>query len=150
MARKGDFYIGIFFLVVGSGVALESLRYHLGTARAPLPGLFPFLAGLLLIGLAAALIFQATRGQATQERVLGDLWRPAQLILGLWIYIAIGPLLGYVLATTLLSMIILRAMETKSWRVIVITSLAIAIGTFILFKPLLGIPLPGGSIFGLD
>ncbi len=150
MARKGDFFVGLFFLVVGLGVALESLRYHLGTARAPLPGLFPFLAGLLLIGLAATLIFKATRGEESPGPVLGNLWRPAQLIAGLVIYISIGTLLGYVLATTILSMIILRAMDTKSWRVIVATSLAIAIGTFVLFKPLLGIPLPGGSIFGLD
>jgi putative tricarboxylic transport membrane protein len=150
MAQKGNFFIGLFFLFVGLGVALESLRYHLGTARAPLPGLFPFLAGLLLIGLAATLIFKAITGERTQGPVLGNLSRPAQLVLGLVIYIPIGNLLGYVLATTLLSMIILRAMETKSWRVIVITSLAIAIGTFILFKPLLGIPLPGGSLFGLE
>jgi putative tricarboxylic transport membrane protein len=150
MARKGELFVGLFFLLVGLGVALESLRYQLGTARAPLPGLFPFLAGLLLIGLSATLLFKATRGEATEGRVLGNLRRPAQLIAGLAIYILIAPLLGYVMATTILSMIILRAMETKSWRVIVLTSLAIAIGTFVIFKPLLGIPLPGGSIFGLD
>jgi hypothetical protein len=69
--------------------------------------------------------------------------------LGLVVYISISSYTGYLLATTILSIIVLRAMEAKRWRVIIVGSLAVAVGSYIIFKLLLGLPLPRGTIFGL-
>ncbi len=149
MAKKNDAILGSFFLLIGIGVALESLGYHLGTARQPLPGLLPFLAGLLLVALSAMLIFRSRRDEGAKPQSLGNLRRPARLILGLVIYISISSFLGYILATTILSMFILLAMEAKSWRVIIGSSLGVALGSYIVFKLLLGLPLPSGSILRL-
>jgi hypothetical protein len=149
MAKKNDAILGSFFLFIGIGVTLESLRYHLGTARQPLPGLLPFLAGLILVGLSAMLIFRPGKDEDAKSPSLSNLRRPAQLILGLVIYISISSFVGYILATTILSIFILLAMETKRWRVIIVSSLAVALGSYIVFKLLLGLPLPGGSILRL-
>jgi hypothetical protein len=149
MPRKGEFYIGVILFLVSVGVMLESLRYRVGTAYEPQPGLFTFAAGLLLMGLSLTLIFKAGRGEPPKAQVLGNLRRPAQLILGLVVYISISSYTGYLLATTILSIIVLRAMEAKRWRVIIVGSLAVAVGSYIIFKLLLGLPLPRGTIFGL-
>jgi len=149
MAKKNDVILGSFFLVSGIGVALESLRYQLGTARHPLPGLLPFLAGLLLAGLSATLIFRSGRDEDDKPQSAGHLRRPAQLILGLIIYISMSSFFGYILSATILSIFILLAMEAKNWGVIIGSSLAVAIASYIVFKLLLGLPLPSGSILRL-
>jgi len=47
--------------------------------------------------------------------------------------------------------LILRILDVKSWRVLILTSFCLSIGTYILFDKLLGIELPVGILarFGL-
>ena len=70
-------------------------------------------------------------------------------MLGLGLYILLSGLFGYMIATTILSIMILRAMDTKSWRVVILSSIGVAVASYILFKILLGLPLPSGSIISL-
>jgi len=49
---------------------------------------------------------------------------------------------GYVLCTLIASGLILRILSVKSWRVLIITSLCVSMGTYLLFDRLLGIDLP--------
>lgn len=109
MAKKGETIAGTVILLAGAGVALESLRYHIGTARQPLPGLFPFLAGLLLVFLSGILIIRAGRSAADGKESLGNLRRPGKLVLGLALYILLSSLVGYMIAATILSIMILRS-----------------------------------------
>ena len=146
MFKKGDFIVGLCLLAVGIGVMLESWRYHLGPAKEPLPGLFPFGAGAMLAILAAVLLIKGIKGGPPPARSRGNLWRPAQFVLGLGVYMVLCTLFGYISAATVFSVIVLRAMETKGWRVIILSSVAVAVGSYLLFKPLLGLPLPSGSL----
>ncbi len=54
--------------------------------------------------------------------------------------------LGFVIGTLIASGLILRILSVKSWRVLVITSLGLSIGTYLLFDRLLGIDLPMGML----
>jgi hypothetical protein len=56
---------------------------------------------------------------------------------------------GYVIGTFIASGLILRILKVKSWRVLLLTSLCLSIGTYILFDKLLGIDLPVGILVRL-
>ena len=82
-------------------------------------------------------------------QAFGKVWRPAFLIAGLFIYTFILDLVGYIIATIVLSVIILRILESKSWWKLSAISLASSVGTFILFDRILGVTLPLGLLKGL-
>jgi len=57
--------------------------------------------------------------------------------------------LGYVITSFVVVALVLLIMRIKSWRVVLVTSLALSIGTFLLFGRLLGITLPAGILSAL-
>ena len=63
-------------------------------------------------------------------------------MIGLLAYVLLFDPAGYIIATIVLSVIVLRILDTKSWWVIGGVSLLLAFGTFFLFDRLLGMPLP--------
>ena len=62
------------------------------------------------------------------------------------IYVAILEEIGFVLATVMLSAMVLRILDTKSWWVLVAASLVLSVGSYVLFDRLLGVTLPGGVL----
>jgi hypothetical protein len=63
--------------------------------------------------------------------------------------VAVLDSVGYVIGTFIASGLILRILNVKSWRVLLLTSLCLSIGTYILFDKLLGIELPVGILVRL-
>jgi hypothetical protein len=53
---------------------------------------------------------------------------------------------GYVISTIMLSAVVLRVLETKSWWVLAVVSLVLSIGSYLLFVRLLGVTLPNGIL----
>src|SRR6201985_2480833 len=45
---KKDFYAGLFMVLLGAGVTLNSTTYRLGTLAHMGPGMFPFMLGILM------------------------------------------------------------------------------------------------------
>ncbi len=146
MRKSTDTIVGFFFIFVGSGAMIGAIGLQLGQAHDPKPGFLPFIDGVALTILSAILIIKAWRGDTTGVNAFGNLWRPAMLITGLVIYISISNLMGFIIATTILSVIILRIMETKSWWVVAVGSLTMAIGSYLLFDRLLEVTLPAGIL----
>jgi len=68
------------------------------------------------------------------------------LVVSLSLYTAVLEALGYVLPTILLAAIILRVLRVKSWKVLVLASGGMSVGTYYLFGRLLGIELPAGVL----
>jgi hypothetical protein len=81
----------------------------------------------------------------------GEVGRPALLLAVMIVLVAVLDRLGYVIGTFIASGLILRILNVKSWRVLILTSFCLSIGTYILFDKLLGIELPVGILarFGL-
>jgi putative tricarboxylic transport membrane protein len=151
MQKNGDMWAGLFFLFLGIAVVVGSLRMPLGTPLDPQPGFFPLLAGIFLSGLSIVHLVLAflKRKKSLNMRSFGTVWRPAFLIVGLFIYTFILDPVGYVIATLFLSVIILRILESKSWWKLSAISLASSVGSFILFDRILGVTLPLGLLKGL-
>jgi putative tricarboxylic transport membrane protein len=146
MLRKGDMWAGFFFLLIGVGDIIGALGLPLGTPLDPKPGFFPLLAGVFLLCLSILYLIQAFMKGGRGMKAFGAAWRPGLLIVGLFIYSAILDPLGYVMAMIILSVIILRILETKPWWKLVAVSLVASIGSYVLFDRVLGVNLPLGVL----
>ena len=150
MQNRGDVIGSVVLLLIGTGVVIGSIRLKVGTLLMPQPGFFPFLGGLLLIGLSLVVLIQGWLNRGTEPRQpresFGEWRRPLILVVSLSLYTVVLEALGYVLPTILLATIILRVLGVTSWKVLVLASGGMSVGTYYLFGRLLGIELPAGVL----
>ncbi len=146
MRKTGDVVASLILIAVGTAVLFASVPLQVGTPREPQPGFFPFVSGSILIVLALLLLINAYRGRTAGMQAFGQLWRPITLIVGLFFYSIVLDPLGYVIATIVLSAVILRVLDTKSWWKLAGVSFGLSMGTYLLFDRLLGVSLPHGIL----
>jgi putative tricarboxylic transport membrane protein len=150
MQNRGDIIGSAVLILIGIGVVIGSIQLKVGTLLMPQPGFFPFLGGILLIGLSLVLLIQGWLNRGTEPRQpresFGEWRRPLILVASLSLYTAVLETLGYVLPTVLLSAVILRVLGVTSWKVLILASLGMSVGTYYLFGRLLGIELPAGVL----
>ena len=147
--KKGDVLAGLIGIALGVAVMIASARLRLGTPTEPQPGFFPFTAGAILVVLCVILSFKALSGRSEGGEAFGELWRPVILIIGLLTYSVVLDALGYVIATIILSSVVLRVLDTKRWWKLAAISFFLSVGTYLLFDRLLDVSLPGGLLTGL-
>jgi len=148
MRKRADALAGIFFALVGIGVMVQAIGLGIGTATDPKPGFFPLLGGFGLTIISTILVVRSLGKHNIELKEFGDFWRPLVLVLGLGIYILTLDILGYIIATVILSAIVLHLMDTKPWWVLLGISLGLALASFLLFDRLLGVILPKGTLIG--
>jgi len=147
VSRTVDISASLVCLALAAGVCVEAGHLGFGSFLAPEPGFFPWIGGLALAGLSISLLVQALRRPALAVTPAGE-WAPPALLLGaLVLYVPLLEPLGYSLATTGLCIVALRILKTRSWTINVAVSLALAVGTYLLFCRALGVELPAGSLF---
>ena len=146
MRKVGDILVGIVFLFIATVFTVGGIRLQIGTPTEPQPGFFPFLGGITLIILAGILLFQGWQGKSSGTQAFGKLWGPLILTAGLVAYVAALETMGYIIATTILSAIVLRILGTKSFWVMSAISLILGVGSYFIFDGLLGVPLPVGVL----
>lgn len=146
MRKVGDILVGIISLFIAIVFTVGGIRLRLGTPTEPQPGFFPFLGGMTLIVLAGILLVRGWQGKSSGTQPFGKLWGPLILIVGLVAYVAALEITGYIIATTVLSAIVLRTLEAKSFWVLGIGSLILGVGSYLIFHALLGVPLPAGVL----
>jgi putative tricarboxylic transport membrane protein len=144
--RHDDLLAGLLLACVGLAVVLGAIRLHIGTPLHPQPGFFPFLGGGALALLAVVLVVQAALGRSTGTEAFGRLGPPAIMVLGMSVYAAILEPLGFVPGTLLIAGLMLRVLGVRSWRALAAASLALSVGTYLLFARVLGIDLPPGVL----
>jgi putative tricarboxylic transport membrane protein len=146
MRKVGDILVAVFFLSFATVFTIGGVRLRLGTPTEPQPGFFPFLGGVTLIILAGLLLVQGWRGKSSGTQAFGKIWGPLILIAGLAAYVAVLETAGYIVATTLLAAVVLRILETRPFGVLIVISLILGIGSYLVFHELLGVPLPAGVL----
>jgi putative tricarboxylic transport membrane protein len=149
MRKPGDIISSLFLILFGIVILCGAGKLGIGSVKEPQAGFFPFVGAMTLIVLSLLLLVQGLRGHSKGIQAFGDLLRPVLLIGGMLIYVFLFDPAGYIIATLILSAIVLRILDTKSWWVIGGVSLFLAFGTFVLFDRLLGMPLPDGILKGL-
>ncbi len=149
MKNTGDVVGSFFLFLLGIGAVIGAIRLQVGSPTEPQPGFFPFLGGISLIVLSSIIFLKGQTGQSPKKVVFGDVGRPALLLVVMIGLVAVLDRVGYVIGTFIASGLILRILNVKSWRVLLLTSLCLSIGTYILFDKLLGIELPVGILVRL-
>jgi hypothetical protein len=142
----GDIVGSLLLILIGIGVMIGSVRLHVGSPTNPQPGFFPFVGATILIGLSLILLASGWMGRGKALEAFGEVRRPAILVVSMGVYVGILDHLGYVLATMIVAVVILRVLGVKSWKVLGLASVLLAGGTYLLFARLLGIELPAGVL----
>ena len=145
MRKPGEIVVGLCFAAVGIAFLIGAVKLSVGVPTEPKPGFFPFIDGIILIGLSLLFLFQAWRGRAGNRQAFGRIKGPVVVVLTLVLYVATLEPVGYVITTAILSSVVLYMLETKP-RVLVPVSLGLALVSYLLFSRLLGITLPPGLL----
>jgi putative tricarboxylic transport membrane protein len=146
MKSRTDLVYGLLLFLIGIGSIIEALRLHIGSLVQPEPGFFPFLAGISLAVFSFIIFLKGWLGTSQNKVKIDEMRRPALLIAVLIALVAALDFVGYVIGSLVASVLILCIMNVKSWRVLVVTSCCLSIGTYVLFDKILGINLPVGIL----
>ncbi len=146
MKNRSDAAGSLFLILLGLGAVIGAIHLKVGSPTEPQPGFFPFLGGLSLVVFSTIIFFKGWIGRGQKKVAFGEVWRPALLLVVMIALVAVLDSVGYVIGTFIASALILRILNVKSWRTLLLTSLCLSIGTFILFDKFLGIDLPVGML----
>jgi putative tricarboxylic transport membrane protein len=149
--RNTDQSSGLFWLVVGIGIAISSLKYGFGTLHEPGPGFITFFAGAILIILSLSLFLSSFRDQKTQVS-LQTLWAGLEtgkilyVIVLLVAYTFLLKSLGFLISTFFLLFLLFRVKGTYRLKSIFLMSLLVTVGSYIIFEIWLKAQLPKGVL----
>jgi len=156
MARL-DAAVSLFWVLLGIALCGSSLSLGLSDPSGPGSGLFPFLAGLLVLAGGVGLVVRhvvSGGGHAPGEEIVAQFWeapgaafRTAMLVVVVAGMIVAVPYLGFALAGVLGLPILFRVIAPdKSWLSAIIVGIIAAGSMHLLFAVALGTPLPRGPL----
>jgi len=142
----------LFWILFGIGICIQSVRHQLWNPDGPGSGFIPFLTGLLTV-VAGILLFFGEQFKASEKRETGKFWEnPVALKRVLWlvgslcVMAFLMPKLGFLLTSTLATILMIRVIEPKRWMTVVFTSVVSCLLIYSLFRFLVQIKLPKGFL----
>ena len=143
MSKPAEIAVGLCFAAVGIAFMVGAVKLTVGVPTEPKPGFFPFIDGVILVGLAVLFLVQIWRGRAGETRAFGGIKGPVIVVVTLILYVATLEQVGYVITTTILCAVVLYVLDTKP-RMMVPVSVGLALVSYLLFSRLLGSRCPPG------
>ena len=150
--ERYDRFLSFIWMALGLGQCFESWRLGLGSVSEPESGFMPFVLGLGIIALSVILWVESfisrKRMHAQKTSAWADVhWRRiiwvSLLLLG---YALLLPKLGYLLATFLLLVFLLKSGEPMKWPVCLLIGLLTSGLTYWVFGVWLSVPFPRGFL----
>lgn len=152
IASQKDFVSGLMFMTVGGSFAWGAVDYEIGEAARMGPGYFPFVLGLILVGLGALVTVNALRsGPPGGDKIGAIAWRPLVFILGanlLFGVLLVGlpsiglPQFGLIVAIYGLVILAGYAREGCRLRESLLLATILAVGSYLAFVKLLNLQFP--------
>jgi putative tricarboxylic transport membrane protein len=149
--RNTDQSSSLFWLVIGIGIALCSLKYGFGTFHEPGPGFITFFAGAILTFLSLAL-FLSSFGKQESHGGLRNLWAGLEfgkvlyVILLLVAYTLVLKSIGFLISTFFLLSLLFRVKGTYRLRTILFISFLVTVSSYVIFEIWLKAQLPKGIL----
>ncbi len=150
--KSRDLQSGTFLLILGVLIVVESLRLPIGTPQEPGAGFYPLLTGSAIAFLSALLLsarLLSRRGEKAIDAKSGGFPRLAKLAVtigGLLAYTFTLNSLGFLLATFLFMILMLKVIEPVRWRTVLTTAFLTAVGSYLLFEVFLQAQMPEGVL----
>ena len=152
LASQKDFVSGLMFMSVGGGFAWGAVDYQIGNAARMGPGYFPFMLGLILVGLGAIVTFNSFKsGPPGGDKIGSIAWRPLVFILGanlLFGALLVGvPALGipqFGLIVAVFGLVIMAGYAREGARIkdSLILAAGLSLGSYLAFVKLLNLQFP--------
>ena len=131
-------------------ILFESTKLRIGSFRVPQTGFFPRVLGILLVLLTVGELVRALRQRETATpagKIASEGWfRIGATLTTMLCFALLLEWLGFLLATFLLMVLLLRAIEAPRWPKVLIVALVTSLLSYGLFAWLLGVPLPAGIL----
>ena len=144
--KASDIGSSFFLVALGGFIAWQSKKLSLGIPRAPGPGFFPFCLGLLLIGVALAILVYGLKQKTESLKAEVSKGRVILALGSIFAYSLVFEPLGYLLSTFSLMFLLLRMMVRKTWWFGPVVACLITLISYIIFKVWLRVFLPNGIL----
>jgi putative tricarboxylic transport membrane protein len=145
-----DLVVTLGLTILGLAIAIGGVRLKVGSVSVPEPGFFPFLAGAVVavLGLCRVVAtgLRRTHAQASSEGA-GAVWKAGALAAALAVYTAVLDQLGFMLATSLLAIAVMRIARPQSWVGTIVIAATLSVACYYVFSVLLKVSLPPGAYF---
>ncbi|GAA1422709.1 tripartite tricarboxylate transporter TctB family protein [Agrococcus citreus] len=125
---------------VGVVAIVLSIGYGLGTGTRPGPGLWPFIAAVLMLG--STVVVAITDTLEDYEPWGKESVRTLVALASLVVFAVLFTLLGFTVPAILLMLLWLRMFGQMRWATAVPLAVVGAVALFMLFDVLLGVPMP--------
>jgi hypothetical protein len=150
--ERSDRWLSLVWMALGLGQCFESWRLGLGTVSEPESGFMPFVLGLVIITLSAILLVESSLAVKQASGKKGSLWSEVHWRRILWvsllllIYALLLPKIGYLLATFLLTVFLLKGGESMRWWTALVIGFLTSVITYYVFGIWLSVPFPQGIL----
>ncbi|MGY1632805.1 tripartite tricarboxylate transporter TctB family protein [Geodermatophilus sp. SYSU D01186] len=133
--------IALVVVALGAATIAGAFRLDVGSAATPAAGMWPLLIGIVLVVLGLALLPLAGRTHDA-ERFTRASWLVVAGLVSMLVFVALISVIGFEIPAVLLVFVWLRFLGHESWRLSVITSLAVVAGFYLVFVAALSVPIP--------
>jgi putative tricarboxylic transport membrane protein len=133
--------VALAVVALGAATIAGALTLDVGSAATPAAGMWPLLIGGVLVVLGLALL-PLVRRTADAERFTSASWLVAAGLASMLVFVALISVIGFEIPALLVMFVWLRFLGHESWRLSVITSLAVVAGFYLIFVAALSVPIP--------
>jgi len=151
--RRGRLIAGLAGLLLSLGYGLQAwITLPMGTMSQPGAAVFPVMVAVLMAVSSLVILFEDMRSPDSEEGPLGlpsgaGLHRLLIFIASLVGYVVIAYLGGHLIASVLLSVVLVHLIKPGSWIRTLVIGLAISLSAYGVFVWILGVPMPKGVLW---
>jgi len=145
---KADRIGGVFWLVFGLFIFIESYRLGLGTLHRPGPGFLYFWTSFFLIIMSIVVLIRSKGTEEPGASIFGK-ENPRKIVLvllSLFLYAIFMEMVGFIPITLLLFVYLLGIIEKKRWFYTIFVSVVVTVAAYLIFETWLQSQLPKGLL----
>lgn len=144
------FYCNLFWLLFSVLTCVEAYRLSIGTVNNPGPGFFPFGAGLTMLLLSLAGLFQSTAKKTKVEETTPQepfrWWNIVIILTAITAYAFSLEKIGFLINTFLFICLLLKVVEPQTWKTAIIGGLITTIAANLVFNVIFQTHIPRGIL----
>lgn len=152
MIRNSELWGGLFWLAIGAFVIWAGRDMGLGRLHEPGSGFAFYWIGILMCGLALAVIGQAlvSGGPQLSSLWVGTRWRKVLVVIGLLLIYGVGfEAIGFIPCTLALLLVLMWFVDPVDWWLALIVAVIATFGVWAALTKWLKIQLPAGLLAGI-